>query len=150
MQKTETIKILDNSNSLYEVLEEYLSGSVKIFLINEVDSSETELTPIIDFAELGEKFIIINNVPATNSYIKIAYRIMPLIQNKNELYLEIKSLKEELQNLKVELEKTKVAVDNRVNVSTFQAWITLIENELGIKLEQNLKQLYSTTKVFKR
>lgn len=146
MLKTETIKILDNTNSVYEVLESYFSGSVKVYLINALDNSETEL----EIIELGEKYLQLVNVPAINSYVKITYRITPVIQTNTEFYLEVKSLKEEINYLQKEVENLKKALNNRVNVETFQSWITLVEDSLGIKLDQKLTSLYTTSKVFKR
>ena len=146
MLKTETIKILDENNSVYKVLENYTSGTVQVYLINEIDSTETS----IEVIELGENYLQLVITPPTDSYIKITYRTAPIVQTSTELYLEVKSLKKEINSLQQEIKNLEKALNNRVNVETFQSWITLIEDSLGIKLDQNLSSLYTTSKVFKR
>ena len=146
MLKTETIKILDENNSVYEVLENYTAGTVKVYSINGINNTETS----IDVIELGENYLQLVITPPTNSYIKIVYRTAPIVQTSTELYLEVKSLKKEINSLQQEIKNLEKALNNRVNVETFQSWITLIEDSLGIKLDQNLSSLYTTSKVFRR
>lgn len=142
MIKTELVTIEDANNLVIELVENYSENTVVCFKID--GNSETELT----ITELGENFIQIPQV-TLNSILKINYvpkSEIPL----DTLHTELRSLKEKVNFLLEENEKLTKAIDNRVSITTFQSWITLIEDKLGIRLDTNLLPLYSTTKLFKK
>lgn len=127
--------ILDANNTIYELKEKYSKNSVIAY---EVEVDET-LTPIT-VSELGENFV---EIQSTNfgKTIKIQYLLLNNYDTEN-LMLRLKTLENQIKDLESKNEYLVNSINNRVNITTFQAWVQLIEDKLGIKiLEKDILDL---------
>jgi hypothetical protein len=65
--------------------------------------------------------------------------------------IKIRELEEKVSLLNQKIIDLEKAVNNRINIDTFTAWKTLIEERLGIDLKENLFPTYDgNRRTFKR
>lgn len=92
----------------------------------------------IPFEELGDRYIALREAEPKGAEIIVTYAVEgEIIDNESVEFSLIKRVKT-LESIVEELYKSNTllreAVNNRVSVSTFQAWTRLIEKKTGITL----------------
>jgi len=138
-----------DGNTILTLKNKYSKNSVtgKIFSLTNEESN-------ISIIELGENYIEIPEVPIDYKII-IEYVIIGTLPTDNETEYDLKQrinvLEKAVQNLMTIVEAQKLAINNRVSITSFRAWTSLIEKKTGITLvEGNLnhlsKELYNTRK----
>ena len=112
--------------------------------------SETNVVENITIIELGESYIEIPVLP--NGYtIVIEYNIAGTLPSESKDEYDLKErivrLEQGMEDMYEIIKAQKMAIDNRLNITVFRAWIKLVEKKMGIKLiEGNMnfisKELY--------
>ena len=112
--------------------------------------SETNVVENITIIELGESYIEIPVLP--NGYtIVIEYNIAGTLPSESKDEYDLKErivrLEQGMEDMYEIIKAQKMAIDNRLNITAFRAWIKLVEKKMGIKLiEGNMnfisKELY--------
>lgn len=112
--------------------------------------SETNVVENITIIELGESYIEIPVLP--NGYtIVVEYNIAGTLPSESKDEYDLKErivrLEQGMEDMYEIIKAQKMAIDNRLNITTFRAWIKLVEKKMGIKLiEGNMnfisKELY--------
>lgn len=125
-------------------VETYISDGSTIFKLNNKYSSGTVrgeyyqdgVAVPLTVTELGEDYLEISEVPQGLT-IKINYTIFGAIANTQEEF-EIKErlarLEKGMEDMYEIIKAQKEAINNRVNITSFKAWTSLIEKKMGIKL----------------
>lgn len=126
----------DGANTVFQTTRGYATNTVRIWLIR-----EDSLTPLTEFQELGGGFLMLNSPLALNEEIKVEYTLEGTLPEDNKEEYDIKKrivqLEEAVKVLHASNIALREAVNNRINVSTFQAWTRLIEKKTGITLVDN-------------
>ena len=112
--------------------------------------SETNVAENITMIELGESYIEIPVLP--NGYtIVVEYNIAGTLPSESKDEYDLKErivrLEQGMEDMYEIIKAQKMAIDNRLNITAFRAWIKLVEKKMGIKLiEGNMnfisKELY--------
>lgn len=112
--------------------------------------SETNVVEDITIIELGESYIEIPVLP--NDYtIVVEYNIAGTLPSESKDEYDLKErivrLEQGMEDMYEIIKAQKMAIDNRLNITAFRAWIKLVEKKMGIKLiEGNMnfisKELY--------
>jgi len=112
--------------------------------------SETNVVENITIIELGESYIEIPVLP--NGYtIVVEYNIAGTLPSESKDEYDLKErivrLEQGMEDMYEIIKAQKMAIDNRLNITAFRAWIKLVEKKMGIKLiEGNMnfisKELY--------
>ena len=112
--------------------------------------SETNVVENITIIELGESYIEIPVLP--NDYtIVVEYNIAGTLPSESKDEYDLKErivrLEQGMEDMYEIIKAQKMAIDNRLNITAFRAWIKLVEKKMGIKLiEGNMnfisKELY--------
>lgn len=112
--------------------------------------SETNVVKNITIIELGESYIEIPVLP--NGYtIVVEYNIAGTLPSESKDEYDLKErivrLEQGMEDMYEIIKAQKMAIDNRLNITAFRAWIKLVEKKMGIKLiEGNMnfisKELY--------
>lgn len=112
--------------------------------------SETNAVENITIIELGESYIEIPVLP--NGYtIVVEYNIAGTLPSESKDEYDLKErivrLEQGMEDMYEIIKAQKMAIDNRLNITAFRAWIKLVEKKMGIKLiEGNMnfisKELY--------
>ena len=112
--------------------------------------SETNVVENITSIELGESYIEIPVLP--NGYtIVVEYNIAGTLPSESKDEYDLKErivrLEQGMEDMYEIIKAQKMAIDNRLNITAFRAWIKLVEKKMGIKLiEGNMnfisKELY--------
>ena len=112
--------------------------------------SETNVVENITIIELGESYIEIPVLP--NGYtIVVKYNIAGTLPSESKDEYDLKErivrLEQGMEDMYEIIKAQKMAIDNRLNITAFRAWIKLVEKKMGIKLiEGNMnfisKELY--------
>ena len=112
--------------------------------------SETNVVKNITIIELGESYIEIPVLP--NGYtIVVEYNIAGTLPSESKDEYDLKErivrLEQGMEDMYEIIKAQKMAIDNRLNITVFRAWIKLVEKKMGIKLiEGNMnfisKELY--------
>ena len=112
--------------------------------------SETNVVENITITELGESYIEIPVLP--NGYtIVVEYNIAGTLPSESKDEYDLKErivrLEQGMEDMYEIIKAQKMAIDNRLNITAFRAWIKLVEKKMGIKLiEGNMnfisKELY--------
>lgn len=130
-------------NAVFQTSKKYSSDTVLAFSIDENGTNP------LSVVELGEDYIqITSTIPPTGSKIKIEYDIIGTLPSDNQEEYDLKEriakLEKALENLYLITKAHEKALENRVNITAFQAWIRLIEKKTGIKLiDKNLGYISS-------
>lgn len=139
--KTELIKS-NGEDEVINLSSPYETGSVKIVVTYPTGLSEK----ITNFQEISDTFILLPEAPERGSTIQVSYdevgkEIVPSLS----VIKRIKDLENEVSYLKVKNKEYEEALQNRLSVSTFQAWVRLIEGRLGEPLiKENLTAIADT------
>ena len=112
--------------------------------------SDTNVVENITIIELGESYIEIPVLP--NGYtIVVKYNIAGTLPSESKDEYDLKErivrLEQGMEDMYEIIKAQKMAIDNRLNITAFRAWIKLVEKKMGIKLiEGNMnfisKELY--------
>lgn len=112
--------------------------------------SDTNVVKNITIIELGESYIEIPVLP--NGYtIVVEYNIAGTLPSESKDEYDLKErivrLEQGMEDMYEIIKAQKMAIDNRLNITAFRAWIKLVEKKMGIKLiEGNMnfisKELY--------
>lgn len=112
--------------------------------------SGTNVVENITIIELGESYIEIPVLP--NGYtIVVEYNIAGTLPSESKDEYDLKErivrLEQGMEDMYEIIKAQKMAIDNRLNITAFRAWIKLVEKKMGIKLiEGNMnfisKELY--------
>lgn len=126
----------DGTNTILQTSKHYATGTVKVWF-----NLEGVVTKVTELQELGEGFIMLNISPPEGTDIFIDYTIEGTIPSDKRSEYDIKKRITDLEEAVKTLHKTNMmlrdAVNNRINVATFQAWTRLIEKKTGITLIDN-------------
>ena len=135
-------RVSDGTSVIYQTSMKYSPNTVTAKSIN-LSNDETQL-PV---TELGEDYIQLPQVP-TNYKIEISYNILGTLPEDNQIEFDILErlhlLEKAVKDLYKIQEAQKEALNNRVNITAFRAWIQLVEKKTGVKLvDQNLGEISS-------
>ncbi len=140
--KEEVIYLESISELIFELNEEYVPNTIVAI---------TENGTNIGVNELGGKFIEIDGSLLTvGDKISIQYTILKEMGDEKKS-IKIRELEKKVSLLSQQIIDLEKAVNNRINIDTFTAWKTLIEEKLGIDLKENLFPTYDgNRRTFKR
>lgn len=140
--KEEVIYLESISELIFELNEEYVPNTIVAI---------TENGANIGVNELGGKFIEIDGSLLTvGDKISIQYTILKEMGDEKKS-IKIRELEKKVSLLNQKIIDLEKAVNNRINIDTFTAWKTLIEEKLGIDLKENLFPTYDgNRRTFKR
>lgn len=132
--------VSDGTNTIFKTSKKYSTNTLTI-------TTNGNTTPI-SFTELSEEYIQINDVPTSGTQIKIEYTILGTLPTDNIEEYDIKErlvqLEKAVESMYVIIKAQELALNNRVNITTFQAWLKLVEKKTGIKLiDSNLGYISS-------
>lgn len=141
--KEEVVYIESVTDLVFELTEEYIPNTVVVI----TDSTNTN----ISVNELGGKFIEIDgSLLNAGDKIRIQYSILKEMTDIKKS-VKIRDLESKVELLTQKVNQLEEAINNRINVDTFTAWKTLIEDKLGIDLDENLFTTYEgNRRTFKR
>lgn len=129
-----------NGNTVLQVLEQYVTNSVIVKKITNTGDI------ILTSNELGAKYIIVTGTVVDGDVLKVTY--LPVIEYPiDKLHLKLKEMDARIISLEEEVKMLTEAVNNRVNITSFQAWIALVEQKTGITLVDSITGLHSLGKV---
>ena len=112
--------------------------------------SETNVVKNITIIELGESYIEIPVLPKGYTIV-VEYNIAGTLPSESKDEYDLKErivrLEQGMEDMYEIIKAQKMAIDNRLNITAFRAWIKLVEKKMGIKLiEGNMnfisKELY--------
>lgn len=140
--KEEIIYLESISELVFELNEEYTPNTVVAITKNGTN---------IGVNELGGKFIEIDgSLLSVGDKISIQYIILKEMGDDKKS-IKIRELEEKVSLLNQKIIDLEKAVNNRINIDTFTAWKTLVEERLGIDLKENLFPTYDgNRRTFKR
>lgn len=140
--KEEILYLESISELVFELNEEYTPNTVVAITENGIN---------IGVNELGGKFIEIDgSLLSAGDKISIQYTILKEMGDDKKS-IKIRELEEKVSLLNQKIIDLEKAVNNRINIDTFTAWKTLIEERLGIDLKENLFPTYDgNRRTFKR
>lgn len=122
----------DGINTIYKSNEKYSAGTMKVSVITD----QGELS--VSFTELGEGYIQLNSVEPLGKIIILTYELFGTLPEDNQeeynIKERIKTLEKAVENLYTLNKQLEKALEQRVNITSFQAWLRLVEKKLGIKL----------------
>lgn len=122
----------DGINTVFKTSERYDANSLEGFKID-ANNNSTPITLI----SLGLDYIQVEGtIIEVGEKLKVTYNAYgsTTINNQSELVGRIVQLEKAVEGL-YELNKAlKEGLNNRVNVTTFQAWLRLVEKKLGIDI----------------
>lgn len=139
----------DGVNTVFKTSLNYATNTVTAFLVG-----DTSITPVT-IQTLGEGYIVLDMPPMIGERLKVQYTIEGTLPTDNKEEYDIKKRIVELEKAVKALHETNIALtqalNNRINISSFQAWTRLIEKKLGITLiDKNLgyisQELYTSDK----
>lgn len=139
--KEEVIYIESTEDLVFELTEEYIPNTVVVI------SNSTN----INVNELGGRFIEVDgSLLNQGDRIRIQYSILKEMTDIRKS-VKIRDLESKVEMLTQKVNQLEEAINNRINVDTFTAWKTLIEDKLGIDLDENLFTTYEgNRRTFKR
>lgn len=128
--------LCDGINTVFQTTKKYSPTTLTAKM---VDTLNVETAVLL--TELGENFIQTNiTVPDTYTLV-VTYTVLGTLPNDNQIEFDILARLNALENAIKDLHKIqeaqREAINNRVNITAFQAWIRLVEKKLGIKLINN-------------
>lgn len=139
--KEEVVYIESVTDLVFELTEEYIPNTVVVI------SNSTN----INVNELGGRFIEVDgSLLNQGDKIRIQYSILKEMTDIRKS-VKIRDLESKVEMLTQKVNQLEEAINNRINVDTFTAWKTLIEDKLGIDLDENLFTTYEgNRRTFKR
>lgn len=137
----------DGVNTIFRTSKRYSTGSLILTITEDATSTVTSTT----FIELGEQYLQTPSPIQIGYTLKITYTIFGSLgsdsQEEYDMLKRIKDLEGAVESLYVLNKANLEALNKRVNITAFQAWLKLVEKKTGIKLiDENLgiidKELY--------
>jgi len=127
--KTNIFTITEANNTIYDLSEKYVAKTVIAFKI--VGSNEVLITA----GELGENFIRLDPTEVSlGDTIKVVFKTETAASQEESLHIRLAKLEQTISKLEENNKILEEALKNRVNITAFQAWISLLEKKLGINL----------------
>ena len=135
----------DGENLIYETSHKYSPNSIVSTI------TTNSITTSIDIIELGETFIELVSPVSIGSTLTLTYNRAGTLPTDNIEEIDIKQrlvkLEKTVSDMYIVIQAQKEALNNRVNITAFRAWLRLVEKKTGIKLiDENLgiidKELY--------
>lgn len=135
----------DGKNLIYETSHKYSPNSIVSTI------TTNNITTSINIIELGETFVELTAPISVGSTLTLTYNIAGTLPTDNIEEIDIKQrlvkLEKAVSDMYVVIQAQKEALNNRVNITAFRAWLRLVEKKTGIKLiDENLgiidKELY--------
>ena len=135
----------DGKNLIYETSHKYSPNSVVSTI------TTNNITTSINIIELGETFVELTAPISVGSTLTLTYNIAGTLPTDNIEEIDIKQrlvkLEKAVSDMYIVIQAQKEALNNRVNITAFRAWLRLVEKKTGIKLiDENLgiidKELY--------
>lgn len=128
----------DGSNTIFQTVKKYVIDTIKVWRVLEEGLVETT-----DFQVLGDGYIMLNFTLLLNEEVKVSYTIegtsVEDVKEDFDIRKRIVQLEQAVEALHLSNVALKEALNNRINVSTFQAWTRLIEKKTGITMiDKNL------------
>lgn len=121
---------LDSDNTIIELKESYIEGSVKAKVENGAD---------IEIQEIGQKYIRLVDTPAIGDKILITYNISVITESDNNVLDRLNELEKKVADQTKLINTLVLAMNNRVDKHTFNVWLKAVENRFGKPiLEDNL------------
>lgn len=121
---------LDSDNTIIELKESYIEGSVKAKVENGAD---------IEIQEIGQKYIRLVDTPAIGDKILITYNISVITESDNNVLNRLNELEKKVADQTKLINTLVLAMNNRVDKHTFNVWLKAVENRFGKPiLEDNL------------
>lgn len=139
----------DGVNTVFKTSLNYATNTVVATIVG-----ESSITPIA-VQTLGEGYIVLDIPLMINERLKVQYTIEGTLPEDNKEEYDIKKRIVELEKAVKALHDTNVAlaqaINNRINITSFQAWTRLMEKKLGVTLiDKNLgyisQELYTDGK----
>lgn len=132
--------VSDGTNTIFKTSKKYSPGTIIVTIVGEV-------LPL-EIVELSNEYVQINSVPTNGLQIKLDYEILGTLPTDNTEEYDIKErlvqLEKAVESMYVIIKAQEAALNNRVNITTFQAWLKLVEKKVGIKLiDSNLGYISS-------
>ena len=135
----------DGKNLIYETSHKYSPNSIVSTI------TTNNITTSINIIELGETFVELTAPISVGSTLTLTYNIAGTLPTDNIEEIDIKQrlvkLEKAVSDMYIVIQAQKEALNNRVNITAFRAWLRLVEKKTGIKLiDENLgiidKELY--------
>ena len=135
----------DGENLIYETSNKYSPNSVVSTI------TTNNITTPVSIIELGETFVELTSPLSVGSTLTLTYNIAGTLPTDNIEDIDIKQrlvkLEKTVSDMYIVIQAQKEALNNRVNITAFRAWLRLVEKKTGIKLiDENLgiidKELY--------
>ena len=121
---------LDVDNTIIELKESYIDGSVTAKIENGVD---------ITIQEIGQKYIRLVDLPAQGDKVLITYNIAVIGGSENNVLDRLNKLEAQVAEQTLLINTLVQAMNNRVDKHTFNVWLKAVENRFGKPiLEHNL------------
>lgn len=121
---------LDVDNTIIELKESYIDGSVTAKIENGVD---------ITIQEIGQKYIRLVDLPAQGDKVLITYNIAVIGESENNVLDRLNKLEAQVAEQTLLINTLVQAMNNRVDKHTFNVWLKAVENRFGKPiLEHNL------------
>lgn len=122
----------DGANTIFKTSEKYAEGSLEVVKI----TSGGEIP--VSYTEIGDNYIQLNETILSGVKIILAYEQFGTFPSDNEEEYDLKQRIVKLEKAVTDLyylnKALEKALENRVNITAFQAWLRLVEKKLGIKL----------------
>lgn len=137
----------DGVNTIFQTSKKYSPNTITAQAISE--GIVTDLAII----QLSDTYIQIDgNAPEAGFTIKIEYEILGTLPTDAAEEYDIKErlvrLERAIEDMYTIIKAQEKALNNRVNITAFQAWLKLVEKKTGIKLiDSNLG--YISSELFK-
>ena len=129
-QQKEDYIHLDVDNTIIELKESYIDGSVTAKIENGVD---------ITIQEIGQKYIRLVDLPAQGDKVLITYNIAVIGESENNVLDRLNKLEAQVAEQTLLIHTLVQAMNNRVDKHTFNVWLKAVENRFGKPiLEHNL------------
>ena len=127
----------DGTNTVFLTEKEYEGGTV--IVEGKIKGGKSFVKR--ESQELGNKYVMVLSVPEKDEELRITYTIEgtfnPESTTEYNLIKRVKELEGAVKDLHVSNIALKEALNNRINITTFQAWTRLIEKKTGITLIDN-------------
>lgn len=121
---------LDVDNTIIELKESYIDGSVTAKVENGVD---------ITIQEIGQKYIRLVDLPAQGDKVLITYNVDVIGESDNNVLDRLNKLEAQVAEQTLLINTLVQAMNNRVDKHTFNVWLKAVENRFGKPiLEHNL------------
>lgn len=125
-----------DGNEIYELKDEYLEGSVQVSLKREGERS-LKITP----SEIGSRFISLDIPEDTpfNSVLEVTYKVKQPVLKRFDLD-RLNEAERKIAALEAVVSEQQKALRNRLSIKTFNTWMRMIEQKLGVEIIPNTAQ----------